>query len=111
MADLGIPGEGSRATAPVEDWVPSPTSPGWFVRPLLETPGFSTQLMRVEPGTVTLPHAHDTVEQVYILDGSLYDADGTEYPAGSFIVRAPGAVHAGGSRDGATILVVYGDVR
>ncbi len=111
MAELGIPSEGSRTTAPAEDWAPSPGSPGWSVRPLLETPGCSTQLMRVEPGTITRPHAHDTVEQVYIIEGSLYDADGTEHPAGSFIVRAPGAVHAGGSRDGATILVIYGDVR
>ena len=111
MVDLDIPNEGSRATPPAQDWTPLPASPGWFVRPLLATPGFSTQLMRVEPGTVSRPHAHDTVEQVYVIDGSLYDDDGTEHPAGSFVVRAPGAVHAGGSRDGATILVVYGDVR
>lgn len=110
MADLGIPSEGSRATPPAEDWVPSPGSPGWFVRPLLATPGFSTQLMRVEAGTVSTPHAHDTVEQVYVIDGSLYDDDGTEHQAGTFLVRAAGAVHSGGSTGGATILVVYGDV-
>jgi len=111
MADLAPPTRGSRATPPAEDWVPSPTSPGWFLRTLLETPGHSTQLMRVEPGTLSPPHAHDRIEQIYILDGSLYDDDGTVHPAGSFIVRAPGAVHAGGSTDGATMLVVYGDVR
>jgi anti-sigma factor ChrR (cupin superfamily) len=111
MTDLGIPSEGSRAVPPTEDWVPSPGSPGWFVRSLLETPGFSTQLMRVEPGTITTPHAHGTIEQVYVLDGSFYDDDGGEYPAGSFIVRAADAIHSGGSRDGATLLVIYGDVR
>jgi anti-sigma factor ChrR (cupin superfamily) len=67
--------------------------------------------MRVEPGTVSAPHAHDRIEQVYILDGSLYDDDGSEHPAGSFIVRAAGAVHGGGSRDGATMLVIYSDPR
>jgi anti-sigma factor ChrR (cupin superfamily) len=111
MDDLGIPGEGSRTTPPSDDWTPSPSSPGWFYRTLIETPGYATQLMRVEPGTISLPHAHDRIEQVYILEGSLYDDDGTVHPAGSFIVRAEGAVHSGGSHDGATMLVVYGNVR
>ncbi len=110
MADLGIPDEGSRATPPAGDWVPSGT-PGYLVRPLIETPGFSTQLMRVEPGAYAPPHAHDTVEQVYVIEGDLYDDGGGEHTAGTFIVRAAGAIHSGGSRGGATILVVYGDVR
>ncbi|WP_404710076.1 cupin domain-containing protein [Sphingomonas sp. MMS24-J13] len=109
MTDLGLPAAGSRATPPAGDWAPSPGSPGWSVRALLLAPGLSTQLMRVEPGTVSAPHAHDQTEQVYILDGSLYDDDGTIHPAGTFIVRAAGAVHGGGSRDGATMLVVYSD--
>lgn len=111
MTALGVPTAGSRALPPAQDWVPSPGSPGWHVRALLETAGFATQLMRVEPGTVSAPHAHDRIEQVYVIDGSLYDDDGSEHPAGSFIVRAAGAIHGGGSRDGATLLVVYGDVR
>ena len=110
MAAPDVPSAGSRATAPSGDWTASPGSPGWSYRVLLESTGHSTQLMRVEAGTVTKPHAHDRYEQVYILDGSLYDADGTEHPAGSYIVRAPGAVHGGGSQTGATMLVIYGDV-
>ena len=109
MADVDVPSEGSRATSPAGDWTPSPGSPGWFVRPLLATPGFSTQLMRVEPGTTTAPHAHDRIEQVYVLEGGFYDDDGGEYPAGSVIARAAGAIHSGGSRDGATMRVIYGD--
>lgn len=108
-ADLAVPAAGSRAVAPADDWQPMAGSPGWFARPLLETAGFSTQLMRVEPGTVSEPHAHERTEQVFILDGDLYDGDGTEHGAGTFIVRAAGAVHSGGTRNGATLLVVYGD--
>ena len=110
MVELGVPPEGSRATPAADEWTPSPGSPGWYFRTLLETPGHSTQLMRVEPGTVSTPHAHDRTEQVYILEGDLYDDDGTVHPAGSFIVRAAGAVHSGGTRSGAIMLVVYGDV-
>ena len=43
---------------------------------------------------------------VYLLEGTFYD-DEAEYRAGDFIVRAPGAVHTGGSRDGALVLLVY----
>jgi anti-sigma factor ChrR (cupin superfamily) len=111
MTDLGIPSAGSRALPPADQWQPSPGSPGWDFRALLDAPGLSTQLMRVAPGTVSAPHAHDRTEQVYILDGSLYDDDGSEHPVGTFIVRAAGAVHGGGSRDGATMLVFYSDAQ
>lgn len=110
MDDLGVPTHGSRAVPPARDWAPAPASPGWSVRALLETPGHSTWLMRVEPGTISVPHSHDTVEQIYVIAGSLDDEDGTEHPAGSFIVRAAGTSHGGGSREGATILAIYGDV-
>lgn len=110
MDNLGIPVGESRAIAPSADWTPLPGSPGWSVRPLLTAPGLSTQLMRVEPGLFSAPHAHDRDEQIYILDGSLEDDDGTAHPAGTFIVRAAGVVHSGGSRDGATMLVIYSDV-
>jgi anti-sigma factor ChrR (cupin superfamily) len=111
LDELGVPASGSRATPDSGEWTPSPGSPGWYFRKLLETPGYSTQLMKVEPGTVSTPHSHDRIEQVYILEGDLYDDDGTVHEAGSFIVRQVGAVHSGGTRNGATMLVVYGDVR
>ena len=66
--------------------------------------------MKVEPGTISTPHAHDRIEQVYILEGDLYDDDGTVHGPGSFIVRAAGAIHSGGTHKGATMLVIYGDV-
>ena len=110
MSDLGVPTAGTRATPPSDEWTPSPGAPGWFTRTLLQTPGYSTELMRVEPGTTTTPHAHGVIEQVYVLEGSFYDDEGGEYPSGTFIIRAAGAMHSGGSRDGATLLVVYGDV-
>ncbi|WP_231639083.1 cupin domain-containing protein [Sphingomonas profundi] len=103
--------ERSQATPPSADWTPAPGSPGWSVRALLEAPGLSTSLMRVEPGTITTPHAHAWDEQVYILEGSLYDDDGTEHPPGTFIVRGAGAIHSGGSRGGATMLVFYSEPR
>lgn len=103
---LGVPQQGSRWTAPSGAWSESET-PGFLVRPLLETPAIATRLMRVEAGAHAELHAHDTVEQVYVLDGDFYD-DAGDHSVGTFIVRQAGAPHVAGSRGGATLLLVYG---
>ena len=62
--------------------------------------------MKVDPGAFSPTHAHDDVEQVYVLEGSFYDQDKT-YGPGAFIVRAAGALHSAGSDDGALVLLFY----
>ena len=64
--------------------------------------------MKVDAGVVAPPHAHDNLEQVFVLDGDFYDEYRT-YGPGDFIVRAPGAIHTGGSRNGALALLVYSE--
>ena len=65
-----------------------------------------TMLMKLEGGTLAPPHSHDQLEQVLVLEGDFYD-EYREYGPGDFIVRAPGAMHTGGSRNGAVVLLVY----
>jgi len=81
---------------------------GFLLKPLVEDEkaGIRTWLMKVEAGAFSELHAHEEYEQVYVLSGSFYDQD-REYHAGDFIVRAPGAMHTAGSRDGALMLLVY----
>ncbi|MBC8242727.1 MAG: cupin domain-containing protein [Alphaproteobacteria bacterium] len=62
--------------------------------------------MKVDAGAISPPHAHDELEQVFVLEGAFYDADRT-YGPGDFIVRAPGAIHTGGSKVGALALLIY----
>ena len=62
--------------------------------------------MKVDAGAWSPAHAHEELEQIYVLEGSFYDED-AEYSAGDFIVRMPGAMHTAGSRDGALVLLVY----
>ena len=50
-------------------------------------------------------HAHDEVEQIYVVEGSFYDQEKT-YGAGDYIVRAPGAMHTAGSEGGASRVAV-----
>lgn len=65
-----------------------------------------TYLMKVDAGAFSPMHAHEEIEQIYVLEGSLYDQDNT-YQAGRFIVRAPGTMHTTGSKNGAVVLLFY----
>ena len=106
LPDLPLSGSANLSPAGAE-WEDSGT-PGFEIKRLLEdaASGWRTWLMRVAPGVEAQPHAHDQTEQIYVLEGTFYDDDG-EYTVGDYIVRAPGAVHTGGSRDGAVVLLVY----
>ena len=64
--------------------------------------------MKVDAGVVAPPHAHDKLEQVLVLEGDFYDEYRT-YEPGDFIVRAPGAIHTGGSKSGALVLLIYSE--
>lgn len=62
--------------------------------------------MKVEPGAEAPPHAHEETEQIFVIEGTFYD-DKNTYGPGDFAIRAPGVIHAGGSQDGAIIMLVY----
>ena len=81
---------------------------GFWIKPLLEDQenGLRTWLMRVDADAFSAMHAHDEIEQIYVIEGSFYDQD-LCYVAGDYIVRAAGAMHSAGSYDGALVLLVY----
>ena len=62
--------------------------------------------MKVDPGAFSPLHAHEEIEQIYVLEGQFYDQAKT-YGPGDFIVRAPGAMHSAGSEEGAVVLLFY----
>ena len=65
-----------------------------------------TWLMKVDAGAWSPLHAHEEVEQIYVIEGTFYDQDKT-YQCGDLIVRAPGAQHTAGSEKGCVVLLVY----
>ncbi len=91
------------------DWVPDGAT-GFSYKQLFEDPssGLSTLLMKVEAGAEADPHAHEQLEQVYVLEGEFYD-EHRIYGPGDFVVRAPGEIHTGGSMRGALVLLFYSD--
>ena len=105
---LQLPGNASAdISAEDMEWQPSGAD-GFSIKPLMEDSAskLRTWLMKVDAGAYSPPHAHEEVEQIYVLEGSFYDQDKT-YVAGDFIIRAPGAMHTAGSETGAIVFLMY----
>lgn len=105
---LAPPPGGSRYLDPgAGDWQAS-GSEGFWLKPLLHDAegGLQTALMRIDPGAFSDLHAHEELEQVLVLEGAFYDQD-RRIEAGSFVVRAPGALHTAGSDEGALVLLIF----
>jgi quercetin dioxygenase-like cupin family protein len=103
------PTDGSRHYASaVAEWQ-STASPGFWIKPLYEDEarGEKTMLMKVDPGAFAPMHNHDgEFEQVYVIEGTFYDQH-RDMTAGDYCCRTPDAPHLSGSKDGATLMVIY----
>ncbi len=67
--------------------------------------GQGTYLMRMEAGSVTVPHEHQGHEDFLILEGELIEDDGTVIKAGDLVTYPPGSRHNSRSETGCVILV------
>ena len=104
-SETGLPERGTKIVR-ATGWAAGERE-GELVRPLLEDrSGYRTMLMKVAPGPLGEDHAHDTIEQIYVIDGDFFDEDAS-YGPGDFVLRMPGTMHRAGSRNGCTMLIVY----
>ncbi len=53
--------------------------------------GYGSYLLKMEPGTKSLPHTHTGYEEFLMLDGELTDPDGKIFKKGDFITFEPGS--------------------
>lgn len=67
---------------------------------------FECFLLRMDAGASSKPHRHMGFEEFLVLDGSLVDADGTEYVEGDFVSLQPGSVHKSHSPEGLHAIVM-----
>src|SRR5262249_56586252 len=65
-----------------------------------------TILSRLEPRAGIPAHVHEDLEQTFVLEGSLLDAEG-ECTAGNFVIRAKGSRHAPTAPHGCTMPVFF----
>jgi anti-sigma factor ChrR (cupin superfamily) len=68
--------------------------------------GITTALFRLAPGAVVPLHEHTALEQTFMLEGSLEDAEGS-CGAGDFVWRPGGNIHVAHAPNGATFLSVF----
>ena len=68
--------------------------------------GRSTILFRMAPGAVVPLHEHTALEQTYMREGSLEDAEGA-CRAGDFVWRPGGNIHVAHAPNGATFLAIF----
>ncbi len=88
-------------------WRPT-AFPGIEIKMLLEDKdtGLMTSLTRMAPGAVLPLHEHTDIEQTYVLEGRLVDAEG-EVKAGEYVWRPAGSVHVATAPEGALLLGMF----
>jgi len=84
------------------------TGPGNKMKVIYHDPetDMLTILSKLEPGSGIPAHVHEDLEQTFVLEGSLVDAEG-ECSAGNFVIRAKGSRHAPTAPKGCTMLVFF----
>jgi len=82
--------------------------PGIEMKVLYSDPasGMSTILFKMEPGAEVPMHEHTSIEQTYMLEGSLEDVEGS-CNAGGFVWRPGGNTHVARSPNGAVFLSFF----
>jgi anti-sigma factor ChrR (cupin superfamily) len=68
--------------------------------------GRSTILFKLAPGAIVPLHEHTALEQTYIVEGSLEDAEGS-CGAGDFVWRPGGNIHVAHAPNGALVLSIF----
>ncbi len=68
--------------------------------------GMLTALTRIAPGSCIPLHIHPSVEQTYVLEGSLEDEQGTA-TAGNFVWRPAGNIHLARAPNGCLALSFF----
>jgi quercetin dioxygenase-like cupin family protein len=89
-----------------QDWIPSP-APGVDRRMLFrigDEKARATSIVRYAPGSAFPRHTHTGGEEFVVLDGIFQD-EGGNYSAGSYIRNPPGTSHVPASAEGCTIFV------
>ena len=70
-----------------------------------ENEGQGTYVLKMEPGTKSLPHKHTGYEEFLMLEGELIDPDGKIFKKGDFISFEPGSKHSSHTINGCLVLV------
>ena len=88
------------------DWQPG-SEPGVEIKPLHEFGDEKVMLMRLLAGTRIPRHRHEVSTELFVLEGTLADEDGT-YPKGAWLRQPTDSVHEPFSEQGCVFYVKKG---
>ena len=67
--------------------------------------GQGSYILKMEPGTKSLPHKHKGFEEFLMLEGELIDPDGKIFKKGDFVSFEPESNHSSHTINGCLVLV------
>ena len=67
--------------------------------------GFGTYVLKMSPGSKTLPHIHPGFEEFLVIKGQLIDSDGKVFKKGDFVTFEPGSNHNSYTKNGCLLIV------
>ena len=67
--------------------------------------GFGSYVLKMNPGSKTLPHLHPGFEEFLVNKGQLTDSDGSVFKKGDFVSFKPGSKHSSYTKKGCQLLV------
>ena len=88
------------------DWEPTAFPGVWTKKLYADDTGRMTVVTKMEPGARLPRHRHVGLEQSFVLEGSLVDADGA-CTAGNYVWRRAESVHTAWSPDGCIVLGIF----
>ena len=72
--------------------------------------GQGTYILKMDPGSKSLPHQHTNYEEFIMLDGELTDSDNKIFKKGDIVTFEPGSTHSSYSKNGCLILVFMREI-
>ena len=66
--------------------------------------GQGAYMMRMQPGSITIPHTHERREEYFIIEGDLIEDDGTKLGPGDYIIYEPGTYHNSRTENGCVLI-------
>ena len=71
--------------------------------------GTGFHIYKMAPGTTTVPHEHQGLEEFFLISGDLTDNDGTEYREGDLVLMKKGTQHCSTTKNGCLLAVFIED--
>ena len=78
----------------------------WYKISYDKEKGQGSYILKMDPGSKSVPHEHVNYEEFYMLEGELIDEDGQLFQKGDFVRFETGTQHSSSTKKGCKLLVI-----